>query len=332
MDIKPRYFKDEIASFNIKDEKDFPLLAQVATALSHEIRLNILNQIQEKPRTIPELAELNDSAITAIVYHAEILKKAGFIDIQLTPSQKGNVRTCYRVLRTLNLQLWRPSTLFDNLSEARYSCGVGDFVNSSSDKNFECNFATEKTVFFSSWNTHYRRERHEAMLIWINQGYLTYAFPNDFATFGECAEINISLEICSEFLGHNNHFPSDITFYVNDVELFTFTSPGDFGDRPGRLNPDWWANHFDKPTQYGELKNIKVNATGAYLNGDLMNTKASISKLGLNKGNRLLFKVENKPFAKNVGGFNIFGREFGDYPQDIELVAKVKQANTIQNH
>ncbi len=34
---------------------------------------------------------------------------------------------------------------------------------------------------------------------------------------------------------------------------------------------------------------------------------------------RIELKFGNKPTATNLGGFNVFGKRFGDYPQDISL-------------
>ena len=42
----------------------------------------------------------------------------------------------------------------------------------------------------------------------------------------------------------------------------------------------------------------------------------------LNEDNKVTFKVESKENAKNKGGFNIFGKNFGDYNQDIEMSVK----------
>lgn len=49
-------------------------------------------------------------------------------------------------------------------------------------------------------------------------------------------EISFSFEVCSETIYYNNHWPSDITVSVNDVEVATFTSPGDFGGRRGPVH------------------------------------------------------------------------------------------------
>lgn len=57
---------------------------------------------------------------------------------------------------------------------------------------------------------------------------------------------------------YNNDWHSDITVWINNQEIGTWTVPGDFGDKRGKLNPDWW--NADQ-TQYGLLKIWTINDT-----------------------------------------------------------------------
>ena len=75
-------------------------------------------------------------------------------------------------------------------------------------------------------------------------------------------------------------------------------------------------------SQYGQLKSITVNELGTYIDGILINDSIKINQLNLNEDNKVTFKVESKENAKNKGGFNIFGKNFGDYNQDIEMSVK----------
>ncbi len=45
----------------------------------------------------------------------------------------------------------------------------------------------------------------------------------------------VSAELGSETPGFNNVWPSDISFFINDVYVGFWTSPGDFGDVKGSL-------------------------------------------------------------------------------------------------
>ena len=44
------------------------------------------------------------------------------------------------------------------------------------------------------------------------------------------------MELSSEVPGTNANWPSDITLWVNEIEIGTWTSPGDFGDKRGVLH------------------------------------------------------------------------------------------------
>ena len=52
-----------------------------------------------------------------------------------------------------------------------------------------------------------------------------------------------------------------------------------------------------------------------------VNKKIAIGDLNLTGSNRLLFSLYNKKDAEHYGGFNLFGKNFGNYEQDIVLSA-----------
>ena len=59
------------------------------------------------------------------------------------------------------------------------------------------------------------------------------------------------MELSSEVPGTAANWPSDISVSVNKIDIGTWTSPGDFGDKRGVYTPDWWKL---KGSQYGMLK------------------------------------------------------------------------------
>ena len=61
-----------------------------------------------------------------------------------------------------------------------------------------------------------------------------------------------------------------------------------------------------------------------FLDGVLVNDRITLKDLMLPSSPAVLFRLGNKKDAVNIGGFNIFGKNFGDYPQDIILTAKYK--------
>ena len=92
--------------------------------------------------------------------------------------------------------------------------------------------------------------------------------------------------------------------------------PGDFGSRRGRLTPEFWAGNG--ATQYGLLTTWEVREDGAYINETKVN-KISIDKLNIMEKSYIDVRIGNREDAKYMGGFNIFGKGFGDFNQDIIL-------------
>ena len=110
----------------------------------------------------------------------------------------------------------------------------------------------------------------------------------------------------------------DITFSINNVELYTWTCQGDYGDHYGKYTPSWW---FIESTKYGDLVSISIRKDGVYFNGKIVNKDVTLSKLNLSNGNKTNFKIEVKEDARHCGGFNVFGEKFGNYNQPIKMVA-----------
>lgn len=113
--------------------------------------------------------------------------------------------------------------------------------------------------------------------------------------------------------------PSDITVRVNDVELLTFTSPGDFGGRRGKYTPAYWPV---TSTQFGLLKKIAVNEDDVFMDNVLVTNKIRFSDLGLYGCSAVKFEIGIKENAEHKGGLNLFGKDFGDFPQAIVMSVK----------
>lgn len=123
------------------------------------------------------------------------------------------------------------------------------------------------------------------------------------------------MEICSEAPNYNLDWPSDITLWINDVEVGTWTSPGDFGGTRGYLTPVWW---LDRYTQYGLLKTWSVTAEGSFVDG-IRVSNTTIDQLQLTDKKVYTVRIGNRPDGRYPRGFNLFGRKFGNYDQDLTL-------------
>ena len=73
-----------------------------------------------------------------------------------------------------------------------------------------------------------------AGLIWFTRGYVEYKFPNNTKLLNtQVNAVEFSMELSSEVPGTAADWPSDITFSINQIDIGTWTSPGDFGDQRG---------------------------------------------------------------------------------------------------
>jgi predicted transcriptional regulator len=161
----------------------------------------------------------------------------------------------------------------------------------------------------------YEPRRVEAGLVWFRSGFVEYTFPNRLQKSSVLTNILISAEICSEAPLHNDSWPSDITLWINGVEIGTWTCPGDFGGQRGRLTPEWWDS---KDSQYGVLKRWLINSEGSFIDGYQL-SRVTLRDLGIEGQAVITMRLGVKEDAQNVGGVNIFGSTFGNYPQDITL-------------
>ena len=323
MKLKIEDFINEEAILNLGNESDFEKISIISNALAHPVRLKILRQLQDGARSIPELAEMNNLSITNCIFHTNILADAKLINVRLVHYRRTNkkVRVCTRLLRKFNVNLFLGDHYEfpgPNKELCNYSVRVGEFIDISDD--VDACFATRENFYFGTWKGIYNPERFNADLIWSNGGIISYAFPNDFTMKGDVEQLILDLEICSETLDHDNLHQSDITFWMNDVELFTYRCPGDYGDRVGALNPEYWSKGKNVlPTQYGDRLHVVINKNEIHLNEVLVNKKFNLESLNLSKGNKLKLTIGNKKGCEYPGGWNIFGKGFGDHPIDIEL-------------
>ena len=311
---------DESLIFDIASPENTNAIALIGQALSAPVRVQILSLINKRAMLASEIAAALDLPLSSTMFHLKILENAALIKKESSPGiKKSRHYYTFVVPKFLTIKMRE----VDGLAHTKrppYICelNIGDYIDAVLSPS--CGIATEsKHIMENNPKQAFISGRHDAQIIWSHTyGSLTYAIPNDFAAEGALSEICISLEICSEAMGYNNDFPSDIVFSINGIELCTFTSPGDFGDRYGRYTPPWW---FPESTKYGILANISVRNSGVFLNEILTNKKVCLSDLNLSDGNRLTFSIEVKKDATHAGGFNIFGEKFGDYNQGIVFTA-----------
>jgi hypothetical protein len=158
--------------------------------------------------------------------------------------------------------------------------------------------------------------RMGAGLIWFTRGYVEYQFPNNIKLMnGALTSMEFSVELSSEVPGTAADWPSDITVSVNKIDIGTWTSPGDYGDKRGVYTPDWWKL---KGSQYGMLKSWRVTGDGTHVDGVKI-SPVSLKDLDIESHRSIRFRIGVRDGARHPGGINIFGRGFGNYDQDIVM-------------
>jgi len=282
-------------------------------AIASPIRLKMFRQINQKPMTLVEIAKLNNVTNSTALFHLKLLHDGGLIEGRYLPGKKGKDLVYFVKFSGIFFQ--QSNHRNNEMLVHEQSVGVGEYV----DADLKIiNVADTNGIYHLSGGKQFSNDRFKAQILWTDGGKISYAFENSFTAETIVQELSFSLEICSEARFYRNDWKSDITFSVNNVELCTYTSPGDFGGIRGKLNPDWWGN---ENTQYGILINVSITDDGTYLNSQKV-SKTTLSDLKLGDGNKILFSIYNKPNAEYWGGFNLFGKSFGNYPQDIILTAK----------
>ena len=298
---------------SIREDED-EKMEKIAVALSSNTRRDILRVVNDLSYNISEIAQKLDLPISTVAFHVKHLKKAGLVSVQERMMTRGVEKVVSHTVNeiVLNCTMARQTS---ETTSTKFQIPIGSYADCKVART--CGMASaEKMIGIDDTpSMFYSTERSEAQLIWLAKGYLEYRIPNHYLANQEATELLFSVELCSEAPNYRNEWASDITFWVNGYELCTWTSPGDFGGRRGRLNPDWW---LDISTQYGMLKNVRINERGIYLDEKKMSSM-KISELHLEEGDYFTIRIGVKADAQNVGGFNIFGEKFGDYEQAINV-------------
>ena len=292
-------------------------ICSLAYALGNEKRLDILEAINVPPYTfsIAELSEKLGMPITTLAYNLNILENAALVKYEYHNSPKGEIRIYGRALQSATLLLYNKYVQTSKRIETDIQeVKIGGYANFYGG---ELGLVTRERLFYTINNNCFSPHRFDAELVYTPVGIIEYYFDNTIAKNHKVSSITFSLEICSEAPYYDANYKSDVTFWVNDKELTTHMLVGDFGDRPGKLNPSWWSEH--RNTQYGQILTVSVNDKGVLVNGSPVNGNVTLSDLDLDKDNKISFKFGNKNTATHPGGFNLFGKGFGDYTQDIVL-------------
>jgi predicted transcriptional regulator len=290
-------------------------IPEIARALDSDLRRRILDLLTLKPLNVNQIAEALAIPQSTCTVNVQILEKAQLIHVEQVAASKGAQKVCSVPWDEVVLPLRDVAAPGDDRMIV-VDMPIGLYTDHRATP--PCGMVNEHAVvgFFDQTETFLNPKRATAGLIWMTKGYLEYRFPKSTAvTPDRLAALSVTFEVCSEFPGFNNTWPSDITVWFNGREVGTWTSPGDMGGDYGRLTPRWWDL---MNSQYGFLKTWKVTAAGSFIDG-MRSGDVTLDDLALGSCDYYAVRIGVKDDAEFVGGFNLFGRTFGNYEQDIVL-------------
>jgi predicted transcriptional regulator len=282
-------------------------------ALASESRARIIELLAERDMNINELSVALKLAQPSISKHVQILEDAGLVMSDYLAGPQGTQKRCRRVHDRLIVEMagrpYRPDLIAEievpigmyTHIEARPTCGIANR------ERFIGHLDNPVSFFLP--------ERASAEIIWSGGGYVEYIFTNSLPLEAKIIAVDFAMEVCSEAPGYNNDFPSDITVWLNDQEIGSWNSPGDFGGTRGRLNPGWWHDNLN---QSGMLKVWQVDATGTSIDG-VRTSSVRIDDLAMGPWQTTKVRIGVKPDSPHQGGFTLFGKGFGNYEQDLVL-------------
>lgn len=294
----------------------------LAHALASSTRLAILDAISNRNMNVNELATALDVPVSTVALNVRVMEDAGLITTYHQPGVRGSMKICSRRFDSIRFGLVKPDAE-GRLSTFSVEMPVGGYSLCSVQPTCGLAGANGAIGLDDDARTFYHPVRFAAELLWFRAGFVEYHFTSQLVQNAEPRTLEISFEACSEAPNYHNTWKSDITLWINDMEIGTWHCPGDFGGRRGLLNPDWWP---DFCTQFGHLKTWQITDEGSALDGAQI-SDVRLADLHIEKREYIAVRIGVKESAVHAGGMNLFGKGFGDYPQGIVLSIAQKEAD-----
>jgi predicted transcriptional regulator len=284
--------------------------------ISSPTRLDILRLLHGKgPMNVNEISVELSLPQSTVAMSVQALEEAELIDTKTVKAKKGHQKICSARYDEIVIRFDDPGTLpRDETIEVSMPIGL----YTSCDVRAPCGLCSNDGVIglLDVPNFFLDPNRMQAGLLWFGRGYVEYKFPNNAKVLNEeISAVEFSMELSSEVPGTNADWPSDITLWVNNVLVGTWTSPGDYGDKRGVYTPRWWKL---EGSQYGKLKTWTISERGTFIDG-IRISDVKLADLDLDNHHSIRMKIGISDEAKHPGGINIFGRGFGNYDQDIVM-------------
>ena len=286
---------------------------EMLKALGSDTRMAILRYLGDRVVAVNQIAQDLGLPASTATMHIAVLEKAGLLHTEMRPASRGLQKVCARTYDELVIDL--PRGEHHTRSAIEMTMPVGGYSEFSVEPTCGLASTTGLIGYLDDPNSFYEPDHLRAQLLWFKAGFVEYRFPNRVPPGAPIISVQLTAEVCSEAPLNDPDWPSDISVWINGIHLGEWTCPGDFGGSRGRLTPSWWE---EKDSQFGVLKRWRVRDGGTSVDGMAL-SQVTLDSLGLRSGDPIAIRIGVRADATNVGGLNLFGREFGNYPEDIGL-------------
>jgi predicted transcriptional regulator len=280
--------------------------------LGSEMRMQIVKLLAEGAEmSLNEIASSLGVTNGALTPHIRKLESVGIICVRSEHTKGGIKKIC---------SLTEDQLLFDlNESEEEKNkkvyetrIRIGHYSDYSA--HGPCGLANEDSMIGSEDDPRCFAypERVEATMLYLHDGYVEYRIPDLVPDGQRIVQLTVSFEISSADQGNPGDTLSDISFYLNGEYLGGWLTipPSDTGR--GIYTPKWWRQH---ERQHGFLKMLVINHGGVFLDGKMI--VEGVEALAGKKTDELKFRIEAHPVDGHEGGLALYGKNFGNYDQDI---------------
>lgn len=281
----------------------------VYKSLANPTRLKMIRLLLERKYSVQEFVDLLGLSSPIVLKHLNMLADAGLIEFE----KSGHKKIARLKINSIDVDF--PDQIHKKLNFYEQEIPVGLYTNFL--VNPSCGLADSKGFIGIVDDPKYFLDikRVNANILWFaGAGFIEYQVLNLLKRNERVEMLTLSCEIGSEVPLSNSEWPSDITFFVNDTEVGTWTSPGDFGEPRGKYTPKWTPEKFN---QYGTNITIVISREGTWVMGKRL-SDVNLNNIDL-LGNKIKLKLEVKKNATHKGGITIFGEHFGNFNENTKL-------------
>lgn len=307
-------------------EGDTTMAARYFRALGSKSRFAIYRMLLQKDMNISQIAQALSISQSAATKSVSILEKMGLVQCITRAGIHGAQKICKAQYNEIVFRFNRIEDDQGSYVSTRISIPIGSYYDCHVEPT--CGLAnTEKMIgIFDDPRTFLEPERITAQLLWFGRGWVEYRFPRKYPRNVALEDITVAMEISSEAnwpdgekaRPSDKECPSDISIWINGVKIGPWHSWSFYSDKRGRYNPAWWPR---KNNQYGMFKEWRVTRNGAFIDGEKISSVV-ISDLNLKSKTYNTLRLGVDEQDKNQGGVCLFGKNFGNCPQDILITIR----------